>query len=446
MVSNCYILLVTMTTICVMCWAGTTSGSGILPSEVMYEWIYVDFDWPSEAVKQQYQQDGRYDRTHNLISGIKTYKGNIYVSVPRLKYTTGVPSTLNIVVQKGNTSVLRPFPDWASQQLGNCSALQCAMSMEVDPITGYMYVIDPGRSGIFGNISNQTAPTICPPKLVVYDLKDGRLVRSHDFPEDLVSNQTNFLNDIVLDRGNATSTVARWVYITDAVDSKLISFDLETNVTFTVQHSSMDYDEDSNITVNGKTYTLKTPIDGLAMSADFQYVYYCALGSKKLYQVPARVLRSKDQNFAGNVRYVGPKISQTGGMTCTSDNLYYGALTRNGVYRWEMIKDEKSQGVSAALVKMETETEIVHDDQNLQWPDSFTVDEYGYLWFTACRAQLFLLGGIDFTGTQGSNYRIWRVKISESSYLAPPHGSSNLLQAGKSIVVSFMIAFRLTFR
>lgn len=390
----------------------------------MYQWLVVEYDWPSEDMRRQFEADGRYNASHNLISGIKTYKGQVYLSVPRLKYTTGVPSTLNKVIQKGNQSVLTPFPDWAAQELGNCSALQCAMSMEVDPITGYMYVIDPGRSGIFGNTSGQPPAVICPPKLVVYDLKDGSLVRSHDFPEDLVSNKTNFLNDIVLDRGSPTSKTAKWVYITDAVDSKLIVFNLDTNQTHIIQHESMNYEDGdgSNITVNGISYILKTPIDGMAMSADFQYVYYCALGSKKLYQVPSSVVREKGADFAGKVRLVGEKASQTGGMTYATENLYYGALTKNSVYKWEITKDAQSYGGNYDLVEIKTETEIIKDDDGLEWPDSFTVDEDGFLWFTACRAQLFLLGGIDFTGAHGANYRVWRVNIAEKGYLAPQVG------------------------
>ncbi|CAG5119025.1 unnamed protein product [Candidula unifasciata] len=419
-------LLVWYATFLVVCVYGDNSASSSrAQAEVVYEWVTVDYDWPSDDVKHQFEQDGRYVPSHNLVSGVKTYKGQVYLSVPRLRYTNGVPSTLNQVVQKGNQSVLRPFPSWEWQELGNCSALQCAMSMEVDPISGHMYVIDVGRSGFFGDVSNDSAPVVCPAKLVVFDLADGHLVRSHDFPEDLVSKETNFLNDIVLDRGNALSTQVRWVHITDAIDAKLVTFSLETNLSHTVHHSSMDADPGlgSDITVNGQTFKLVTPIDGLAMSADFQYLYFCPLGSRDLYQVPSDIVRYPGEDFANSVRFVGSKISQTGGMTYATNNLFYGALTRNGVYRWEVSKDERDQGVDASNVLLKTETELVHDDEKLQWPDSFTIDESGFLWFTACRAQLFLLGDMDFQGTQGANFRVWRVNISEKGYLATP-GSS----------------------
>ncbi|BFZ09586.1 hypothetical protein BsWGS_12625 [Bradybaena similaris] len=392
------------------------------PAEVVYEWVSVDYDWPSDGVKRQFEQDGRYVPSHNLVSGVKTFKDRVYLTVPRLRYARGVPSTLNLVVPRGNISVLRPFPSWEWQELGNCTALQCVMSMEVDPISGHMYVIDVGRSGFFGNVSNQTAPVLCPAKLVVFDLADGHLVRSHDFPEDLVSKETNFLNDIVLDRGSASSSLVRWVHVTDAVDAKLVTFSLLTNQTHVLHHSSMNSDpgSGSDITVNGQTYKLNTPIDGLAMSADFKFLYYCPLGSRDLYQVPTEVVRYPGEDFADYVRFVGSKISQTGGMTYGTDNLYYGALTRNGVYRWEVSQDERNQGVDAANVQLKTEVQLVRDDERLQWPDSFTVDEFGRLWFTACRAQLFLLGDMDFSGGQGPNFRVWRVDIEEKGYLAAP--------------------------
>ncbi|KAH9490445.1 hypothetical protein Btru_033883 [Bulinus truncatus] len=390
-------------------------------NNVAYEWVYLDFDWPSDHMKSRYIAEGKYVPSHNFLSGVKTYKSQVYVTVPRLGYTNGVPSTLNILVNRGDKTVLRPFPNWEAQEQGNCDALQCAMSMEIDPHTGHLYVIDPGRAGILGANTTLPRPVLCPPKLVVYDLHDGRLLRKHELPETLVSKETNYLNDIVLDRGYRMSKVAKWVYITDAADSKLIAFDLTRNTTAVFQHPSMDADPGagSDISVNGKTYTLRIPIDGLAISPDFNYVYYCALGSKDLYQVPTRALRNASLDFGAHVRYVGAKVSQTGGMIYASNNLYYGALGDNAVYKWEVTNDRIRQGSGEGTVVMRTQTLVVKDDQRLQWPDSFTVDENGHLWFSACKAHLFLRGGIDYTGSSGPNYRIWRVRINEGGYLQP---------------------------
>lgn len=398
------------------------------PGQIVYEWVEVDFDWPTEETRLQYLADGRYIPSHNLLSAVKTYKDQVYVTIPRLGYTTGVPSTLNIVVTKGDKSVLRPFPNWEAQEQGNCDALQCAMSIEIDPNDGLIYVIDPGRAGILGPNTTLPRPTLCPAKLVVYNLTDGSLVRRHFLPEHLVSKETNYLNDIVLDRGSPFLRSASHVYITDAADAKLIAFNLRTNTTSVFHHPSMDADPGagSDITVNGKVYRLPIPIDGLAISPDFNYVYYCALGSKDLYQVPSRVLRDPSLDFASHVRYVGAKVSQTGGMVFASNNLYFGALGENAVYRWEVARDKVMQRVDEGLVVMTTQTLVVKDDVQLQWPDSFTVDDHGYLWFSACKAHLFLRGGMDYTGKSGPNYRIWKVKISEHSYLQQSRISTDI--------------------
>ncbi|XP_055887866.1 major royal jelly protein 2-like [Biomphalaria glabrata] len=394
-------------------------------NNVMYEWVYLDYDWPSEQMKARYIAERRYIIAHNFLSAVKTYKSQVYVTVPRLGYTTGVPSTLNVLVNRGDSTVLRPFPNWAAQELGNCNALQCAMSIEVDPLNGHIYVIDPGRAGILGPNTTLPRPVVCPAKLVVYDLHDGKMIRSHVLPENLVAKETNYLNDIVLDRGDRSSRAVKWVYITDAADSKLIAFDMVRNVTTIFQHPSMNADPGagSDITVNGRVYTLRIPIDGLAISPDFNFVYYCALGSKDLYQVPTSVLRDPRLDFGAHVRFVGAKVSQTGGMTYATNNLYYGALGGNAVYKWEILNDRLRQSANESAVVMNTQTLVARDDLKLQWPDSFTVDDNGHLWFTACKAQLFLRGGMDYSGNSGPNYRIWRVRINEGGYLNPSnHG------------------------
>ncbi|XP_059170166.1 uncharacterized protein LOC131951790 [Physella acuta] len=395
-------------------------------AQVVYEWVSVEYEWPTEAMRAQYVADGRFVVSHNYLSAVKTHRDKVYVTVPRLGYTTGVPSTLNVLVTSGNKTLLRPFPSWEAQELGNCNAIQCAMSIEIDPITEFIYVIDPGRPVILGNTTKIPGVTYCPAKLVVYNLRDGSLVRRHFFPEDLVIKETNFLNDIVIDRGSRYSLSARHVYITDAIDSKLIAFDLTSNRTSIFQHPSMDAElgDGADITVNGVKYTMRIPIDGLAISKDFHYVYYCALGSKKLYQVPSRALRDSRLSFASHVRYVGSKVSQTGGMTYGTHNLYFGALGENAVYRWDFDYDKARQNAHDDEVEMKTQTLIAKDDARMQWPDSFTIDDHGYLWFSACKAQLFLRGGMDYTGNSGPNYRIWKVKISEESYLYSPYAAA----------------------
>ena len=115
--------------------------------EIVYQWNIVEYEWPNEAVKQQEIDNKKYIPENSAINGIKLYNGTVYVTVPRLK--PGVPSTLNVIIDapagsNGSSHILRPFPSWEMQELGNCTALQRVQSMEIDPNTGYMWIVDTG--------------------------------------------------------------------------------------------------------------------------------------------------------------------------------------------------------------------------------------------------------------------------------------------------------------
>lgn len=119
-------------------------------AEVVYQWNIIEYEWPNDTVKQQGIADGTYIPENSAVNGIKVYKGKVYVTVPRLK--PGVPSTLNVIVKSSTATnptsmdyVLRPFPNWDMQKVGNCEALQGVQSMEIDPHTGYMWIVDTGK-------------------------------------------------------------------------------------------------------------------------------------------------------------------------------------------------------------------------------------------------------------------------------------------------------------
>ncbi len=88
----------------------------------------------------------------------------------------------------------------------NCSALQTVQSMELDPKTGWMWIIDAGvRNGF-----TDSPVTECPPKLVVYDTVAGEERFRHVFPDEVLGWETNYVNDIVVDPVDG-----KWAYMSD---------------------------------------------------------------------------------------------------------------------------------------------------------------------------------------------------------------------------------------
>lgn len=198
------------------------------------------------------------------------YRADVYLTVPR--WRSGVPSTLNRLVTRDGKHVLQAYPSWEMQEVGDCSALQYVQSMEIDPNTGYMWIIDNGRT----NTMESTPQNLCPPKLIIWDIEKNREVHRFIFPPDVASHTSCFLNDIVLDYVDGRVAFA---YITDTNDAKLYVYDHDRNDAYFFQHPSMRPESPDG-----------TPIDGIAMSPTFDYLFYCPISSHGLFQVTTTVV------------------------------------------------------------------------------------------------------------------------------------------------------------
>ncbi|BFZ10001.1 hypothetical protein BsWGS_13040 [Bradybaena similaris] len=388
--------------------------------ELLYESVVLDWEWPDDSVKADYIARGEYAPEACQPSALKVGDNNtIFVTVPRLRFKDGVPAGLNTVILKNDDDkqgVLRPYPNWEINKLGNCSGLQLPMSIAIDPRTGYLYVIDVGRVGIM----SPTDPPVnlCPAKIVVLDTRNGgSIVRSHEFPDSVVSGSRNSLNDIVLDYVDPDHvTGVRYAYISDTTGEQLVVFDFTTNKSWSFNHSaSMSYDEDSALSINGESFNFTLGINGIALSPTFNYVYYSALGSKKLWQIPTWVLRDKDADFLANLRLVGHKKSNSDALLFGHSGIYYAALGYDAIFRWEIEKDILNQGVPEGEVKLVTETVLAQNWETLQWPDGlgFGSSDPSNLYYVSAGALFFHNGKQNFTGDQGYNYRIGKIQVND---------------------------------
>ncbi|XP_067671579.1 protein yellow-like [Haliotis asinina] len=384
-------------------------GNIFVDSAVVYKWRALDFDWPNISVKQEFIKNGSFIIQNNIISGIKIYNDSVYVTVPR--WRKGVPSTLNVIVEKQGEAILKPFPSWAMQTEGDCSAIQYSQSLEIDPSTGWMWIIDTGLNSIA-----DPGQFLCPPKLVIYDINTDKVIRVHHFPEAVAPKMRTFLNDIVIHKVLGKPAFA---YITDAGTAKIVVYDFIKDKSYTFSHKSMAAEQGSATTIDfdNTQFTTHTPIDGIALSPDFRYLYYCSLASVKLYRVPTSVLANENSDISRSVKNLGDKVSQTGGMIAGSKSLYYGALSLNAVYKWDFSKDI-AMAASVDDVTLKTQTQVVKDDTYMKWVDSFAFDTDGYLWFTVNKLPKFFQHTMDFlNATSPSNMFIWKIYVGEKNYL-----------------------------
>ncbi|XP_052764204.1 major royal jelly protein 1-like [Mya arenaria] len=371
-------------------------------AEPLFQWTTIDYNWKTKAEREQAIAKGRYIPLQNAINGIRVYDNKIFVTVPR--FGDGIPSTLNTLVNArrrflSSSTVLKPYPSWEMQQEGNCSAFQKVQNIEIDPKRGIMFVIDTGGKR-YG----------CPAKLVIYDVNKDVEIHRHMFPDDVVSRGTNYLNDLVMDYVDGQ---VGYLYITNTRDYTIVVYDVLNDNSYSFSHPSMNPEPGkTDVKVLNNIIQVNNGVNGIAISSNFEYVYYSPIAGTGLYQIPTQVLRNSSSDFAAHVRKVGDKPSQGDGMIMSTKNsLYFSVLSKNAVAMWEIHKDVQKYG-SEGAVMMDTLT-YEANDPSMEWVDSLALDQSGYLWFTTSRLQLYFNNKLS---NDTINFRIWRAFVHEPSY------------------------------
>lgn len=355
-------------------------------------WVSLDFEWESPSQKAHYLNNSLFIPENCALTGIKVYKNDIYVTVPR--WLPGVPSTLNKVkFLDDKTAILSPFPDWASQDISNQDGFKYIQSMEIDS-QGRMWIIDVGRL----NIVDKNASLIKngPAKIVILDLNSLQIVKSLVLSDEVAPYNASFLNDIVLDESKG------FAYISDPSGAVII-YDFNNNIAKRFTSPTMMNEKDVDFTINGIHYgtdTFTTAIDGIAISYTGDELFYCALQGLSLYSIPTVYLRDfslSNEDLQKYINKIGRKRAPSDGMAAsrTQNILYFGGLTSNAVYQWDMSSDFTS----------ENQKIIAENQEKLQWVDTFAWDKEKLL-LTSNRLDLFFSGKMDFSGNSGANFRI----------------------------------------
>lgn len=363
---------------------GMVLGAGHPPFIVKFQWNYINYTWPSQEVYYHAVKDENYVEKNNVLSGIKHWKDNMYLTIPR--WRSGVPVTLATTpsepVDKDTAPKLQPYPSWDMQKIGDCSAFQFVQNIEIDP-KGRMWVLDTGRVATLTLESKAD----CPPRLVILDLENnGVVLREFPFPPEVANPETCILNDIVVDH-----TEGGMAYITDSDERNpgIIVFSLENGTSWKVTDDSMKAKPDAvGIIVDRIQVKNAFPIDGIALSpADTEAdrtLYYSPLSSFQLFSVQTKYLKDEVEraDIHLKVKVLGRKPSQSDGMTMTNAGvLYFGLLGDDAVSMWD----------TKQLTNFAQGQRIISRDHHLmQWPDSFAFDQKGQLWCITNRLHKFL--------------------------------------------------------
>lgn len=308
------------------------------------------------------------------------------------------------------------YPDEAFNQTDEsdpAAALVSVQSVVVDP-SDRLWILDTG--------SPEFKPTeYGGPKLVCVDLATDKVVKKILFPQD-VALPTTYLNDVRFDLRRGTEGVA---YITDSADkgaNGIIVVDLDTGESWRRlnDHPSTKAEDISTFMpiVEGRPFLEPQPdgsfkqgagmgTDGIAISADGARLYYCPLGSRKLYSVDTDALcdRSLDEKaVAATVRDEGDRGGASDGLESDAKGYIYSTnYEHNAVLRRNF---DKKNSV------WET---VVHDPR-LLWADTMSIATDGYLYVTSneLHKQAKYHNGKDM---RRKPYALFRVKIDAAPVL-----------------------------
>jgi len=250
-------------------------------------------------------------------------------------------------------------------------------------------------------------------KLLVYKIATKELLYNCTFTADEAPLGSSFLNDIVVDEKRG------YAYITDSGQEAgapyrgaLLVYSAATNTVRRVldSHYSQQPNASVWIHINGQPVDLDTPMmtgsDGIALTPDGEWLFFCPLTSREIYRLPTALLRQFDtpeSTLASSVVHVFSRRTASDGLAIASDGkLYLTGLEIDGL---EM--------APSPLDSTELTT-FVTDRRTMIWPDTIGFDHNGWLLFVSNRLQQFTQG---FMVWNDVNFRILRVFINAGSYL-----------------------------
>ena len=287
--------------------------------------------------------------------------GKVLACFPRWDYNPVYP-----IAEVGPNNTLRPYPN-ASWCLWNDSVKNepqkhwiCPQTVFADK-SGMVWVLDPASPGLKSVVPGG-------PKLVKTDPKTNQVLLTIPFPES-VAPRKSYLNDVRIDLQN------NYAYLTESGLGALVVVDLKTNKSrrLLANHPStkavkgLVIKAEGHLMVDAQGKPAQFNADGIALSTDNAYLYYCPLTGHTLYRIKTAALR----NAALSEAQLSQQV-ETVGEIPASDGLEIDAA--NNVYLTSFEQSALLRRTPAGTI------ETVAKDARLQWPDTYSFAADGNLY------------------------------------------------------------------
>jgi sugar lactone lactonase YvrE len=287
--------------------------------------------------------------------------GKVFACFPRWDYNPVYP-----IAEVGPNNTLRPYPNASWCQWNDSLKNEpqkhwiCPQTVFADK-SGMVWVLDPASPGLKAVVPGG-------PKLVKTDPQTNQVLLTIPFPES-VAPRKSYLNDVRIDLQN------NYAYLTESGLGALVVVDLKTrqsrrllaNHPSTKAVKGLVIKAEGHPMIDAQGKPAQFNADGIALSTDNTYLYYCPLTGHTLYRIKTAALR----NAALSEAQLGQQV-ETVGEIPASDGLEIDAA--NNVYLTSFEQSALLRRTPAGTI------ETVAKDARLQWPDTYSFAADGNLY------------------------------------------------------------------
>lgn len=293
-------------------------------------------------------------------------KGRMFVNFPR--WSPDIEMSVAEITEDGK---IKPFPNkkwnsWNSGKKHPENYFVCVQSIVIDD-NNNLWILDTGNPQFKGVIPYA-------PKIVKVDINSGEVLDKVVFGFDVLKDNS-YLNDLRI------NTETKHVYITDSNDGAIVVYDYKNGDVRRLLDDHYSTEPELPLVIDGEPWETSdgelnfVASDGIALDNDSKYLYYHALTGLSLYKIETKYLEDTSINKYSMGKYV-EFVARTGAsdglIAGTDDAIYHSNVEENAVIRYNQ----------------DGTIDTVAQDQRIKWPDTFTFDKNGNLYFTTSQIHL----------------------------------------------------------
>ncbi|XP_031353218.1 major royal jelly protein 1-like isoform X2 [Photinus pyralis] len=321
---------------CVLGFLLQTNGDIIRP---VYEWINVEYDYPSLDARKYAIGKGEFVKGASRISDVDVhyFENNtrrVFVTTPRL--ANGVPATLGVVLDRtyeGNP-IIAPYPSWQ----WNSNVSSCPRDRIVSV---FRIMVDSCERGsrLWVMDSGFTSSYKCPPQVLAFDLETDSLIHRYEIPPSQLQS-TSVLAVVLADVRNPSCTDT-FIYIGDTRGFAIIVYDVSRQRSWRVTHRTMHASPDFGVLcIAGAQFEVMDGIQGMALSPLHQMkdrvLFYHSLASDSEHYILSSELRNNSQSAGSFKTFCGRRSTQSSPMAVSRDGvLFFGLMSHASLNCWD---------------------------------------------------------------------------------------------------------------